>query len=170
VIAGRLNPIIDAITAESQNGFTKGRSCTNSVFTLKMPVDKRREYNLETHIAFAYYEKAFDRVNRQKLWEILTRKGTPMHIVQVIKSLYKETPICVDMENKAGNKRMIRNQGVRQGCSLSTALSSIYLDEMLDEWSRQLSPGIRISKDTYIKTTKHLLEGQKMNYSTVNTN
>jgi hypothetical protein len=135
VIAGRLNPIIDATTAESQNGFRKGRSCTDSFFTLKMLVDKRHKYNLETHIAFIDYEKAFDRVNRQKLWEILPRKGTPMHTVQVIKSLYKETLICVDMGNKVGNKRMTTNQGVRRGCSLSTALFNIYLDEMIDEWS-----------------------------------
>jgi hypothetical protein len=60
VIAGRLNPIIDAIIAESQNGFRKGRSCTDSDFTLKMLVDKRHEYNLETHIAFVDYEKASD--------------------------------------------------------------------------------------------------------------
>jgi hypothetical protein len=109
VIAGRLNPIIDAVIAESQNGFRKERSCTDSVFTLKMPADKRREYNLETHIAFVDYEKAFDPVNRQKLWEILPRKGTPMHTVQVIKSLYKETLICVDMGSKVGNRRMTTN-------------------------------------------------------------
>jgi hypothetical protein len=68
-----------------------------------------------------------------------------MHIAQVIKSLYKETLVCVDMGNKAGNKRMTTNQNVRQGCSLSTALFNIYLDEMLHEWSIQVSPGIRIS-------------------------
>jgi sorting nexin-29 len=152
VIAGRLNTIIDAIIADSQNGFRKGRSCTDSVFTLKMLIDKRHEYNFETLIAFVDYEKAFDRVNRQKLWEILPRNRTPMHIVQVINSLYKETLICVDIGNKVGNKRMTTNQGVRQGCSLSTALFNIYLNEMLDEWSRQVSPGIRISKSIYIKT------------------
>jgi hypothetical protein len=144
VIAGRLNPIIYAIIAENQNGFREGRACTDSVFTLNMLVDKRREYNLETHTPFVDYEKYFDRLIRQKLWEILPRKGTPMHIVQVVKSLYKETLICVDMGNRVGNERMTANQGVRQGCSLSTALFNIYLDEMLDERSRQVSPGIRI--------------------------
>jgi hypothetical protein len=113
VIAGRLNTIIDAIIAESQNGFRKERSCTDYVFTLKMLVDKILEYNLETHIAFVDYEKAFVRMNRQKLWKILLRKGTPLHIVQVIKSLYKETLICVDTGHKLGNKRMTTNQGVR---------------------------------------------------------
>ena len=33
--------------------------------------ERRREYNLKTHIGFTDYEKAFDRVNRKnygKLW------------------------------------------------------------------------------------------------------
>jgi hypothetical protein len=76
-----------------------------------MLVDKIHEYNLEMHVAFVDYEKSLDQVNRHKLWEILPRKGTPLHIVQVIKSLYKETLICVDMGNKVGNKRMTVNQG-----------------------------------------------------------
>jgi hypothetical protein len=116
-------------------------------------------------------------VNRQKLREILPRKGTPMHIVQVTKSLYKETLIYVDMGNKVGNKRKTTNQGVRQGCSLSTALFNIYLDERLDEWSRQVSPGINISKDTYIKTVLFADEQavtagteDELQYSTVHTN
>jgi hypothetical protein len=117
-----------------------------------MIIDKRRECSLETHIAFVDYEKAFDRVNGQKLREILPRKGTPVHTLQFIKSLYKETLICADMGNKVCNKRMTTNQGVQQGCSLSTALFNIYLDEVLHEWSQQVSPGIRISKDIYVKT------------------
>ena len=33
-------------------------------FTLKL-LEKRREYNLETHLAFVNYVKAFDRLNRE---------------------------------------------------------------------------------------------------------
>jgi hypothetical protein len=33
------------------------------IFTVKQVIEKRREYNLETHIAFIDYEKTFDRVN-----------------------------------------------------------------------------------------------------------
>jgi hypothetical protein len=137
-------------------------------------VDKRREYN-SLHTAFVDHEKAFNRVNRQKLWKILPSKGTPMNIGQVIKSLYEETLICVAVGNKVGNKRMTTNQGVRQGCSLSTALFNIYLDEMLDsgvdKYHQELDfQKIYTLKLSYLLTTKQLLQEQKINYSTVYTN
>jgi hypothetical protein len=59
------------------------------VLTVKQTIEKRREFNLETHMAFLDLEKAFDRVNRNKLWKILNRSGISYHLTEVIKSLYK---------------------------------------------------------------------------------
>ena len=47
---------------ETQNGFRKGRSCTDPTFCLKLLTEKRREFNLETHLLFIDYEKAFDNI------------------------------------------------------------------------------------------------------------
>jgi hypothetical protein len=55
--------ISDVLLLKVQNGFRKGRSCTDDVLTIRQIIGKRREFNLETHIAFIDYEKAFDRVN-----------------------------------------------------------------------------------------------------------
>ena len=57
----------EAIILEEQNGFRIGRSCIDKVFTIKQTIEKRREFNLEIHIAFLDLEKAFDKVNRNKL-------------------------------------------------------------------------------------------------------
>ena len=62
-IITRFKTISEAILFEEQNGFRIGRSCINNVFTIKQTIEKRRELNLETHIAFLDLEKAFDRVN-----------------------------------------------------------------------------------------------------------
>jgi hypothetical protein len=56
------------------------------------------EFNLQTHIAFLDLEKAFDRVNRNQLWQILNR--IPYHLIAVIKSLYKNTSVKIDTEGK----------------------------------------------------------------------
>jgi hypothetical protein len=47
----------------------------DNVFTLKQTIEKRREFNLETHIALLDLEKALDRGNQNQLWQILNRRG-----------------------------------------------------------------------------------------------
>jgi len=42
IITQRLKPISEAILLEEQNGFRRGRSCIDNVFTLKQTIEKRR--------------------------------------------------------------------------------------------------------------------------------
>jgi hypothetical protein len=74
------------------------------VFTLKQTIEKRREFNLETHIAFLGLEKAFDRVNRNQLRHILNRRGISYHLIEMIKSLYKNTSVQIDTGRKILDK------------------------------------------------------------------
>jgi len=73
--------ILEAILLEEQSGFRIGRSCIDNVFTIEQTIEKRREFNLENHIAFLDLEKAFDRVNRNQLWQILNKRGIPYHLI-----------------------------------------------------------------------------------------
>jgi sorting nexin-29 len=57
--------------------YRRGRSTTDAVFTLKQIIEKRREFNKETHIAFIDFEKAFDNVNRRILWNIMEKERIP---------------------------------------------------------------------------------------------
>ena len=59
-----LKEIADTLFLQEQNGFRKGRSCTDNVTIIRHILEERKEYNLETYIGFIDYEKAFDRVNR----------------------------------------------------------------------------------------------------------
>ena len=67
---------------ETQNGFRKGRSCTDPTFCLKLLIEKWRQFNLETHLLFIDYEKAFDNIQRQILFNILKSKTYPRYIVK----------------------------------------------------------------------------------------
>jgi hypothetical protein len=62
---------------ECQNGFWKGRSCTDPLSSMKLLIEKRRGFNLETHLAFLDYVKVYDKVKRDKLFEILQNKNIP---------------------------------------------------------------------------------------------
>jgi len=74
IITQCFKTISEAILLEEQNGFRIGRSCIDNVFTIQQTMQKRTEFNLETHIAFMDLEKAFDRVNQNKLWQILNKE------------------------------------------------------------------------------------------------
>jgi len=51
-------------------------------FCLKLLIEKRREFNLETHLLlFIDYEKAFDNIERQILFNIL-KLTYPRHIAK----------------------------------------------------------------------------------------
>jgi hypothetical protein len=64
-------------------------------------------------------------VNRNKLWQILKRRGYPLYLIQVIKSVYLRTIITLDLGHKILEESEI-NRGVRQGFSLSLSLFNIY--------------------------------------------
>jgi hypothetical protein len=144
--------IADTLLMDEQSGFRKGRSCSDNLTVIKQIIEKRREYNMETHIAFVDYEKAFDRVDRDQLWEIMEEKGYPLHLIRVLKNIYAKTEIIIDTGvGKAGPLRT--NVGVRQGCSLSPTLFNIYIDEIVRRWKNEVFRGIRLSpSERYINT------------------
>jgi len=55
---------------ECQSGFRKGRPCIDPLFNMKLLIEKRK-FNLETHLSFLDYVKAFCNVERYKLFEVL---------------------------------------------------------------------------------------------------
>jgi hypothetical protein len=72
-------------------------------------------------MAFLDLEKAFDKVNRNQLQQILSRSSIPYNLIEVIKSLYKNTSVQIDTGRKILDKIYI-DQGVRQRYNLSLAL------------------------------------------------
>ena len=80
IITTRLQNIAETLLEEEQHGFRIGRSCIDCIFTIQQVIEKRREKNLDTHIAFIDFNKAFDRVIRPKLWDILENKGIGYHL------------------------------------------------------------------------------------------
>ena len=52
------------------------RSCLDYIFTIAQVIKKLREYiQNPTSIAFIDFEKAYDRINRDRLWMIMAKKG-----------------------------------------------------------------------------------------------
>jgi hypothetical protein len=84
-----------------------GRSCIDNALIIKQTTEKRREFNLETHMAFLDLEKGFDRTNLNQLWQILIRRNILYHLIGVIKSLYKNTSVQIDTGRKILEKYIL---------------------------------------------------------------
>lgn len=136
---------------EEQCGFRKGRSCIDAAFTLKLLIERRREFNLETHLLFLDYEKAFDEVRRPLLFNILKNKHVPNPLFAAITRIYENNDIKVKLDSKL-TKPISINKGVRQGCPLSPTLFNIYINEIISEWKLEDIKGIKILRNKNIQT------------------
>jgi len=59
IINNRLQqPLIEQLDHEAQCDFRQGRGCTDTIFTIKVALKKRREHNLETWVLFLDLVKA----------------------------------------------------------------------------------------------------------------
>ena len=67
IIAKRLTVIAEAQILEEQNGFRKGWSYMDCIFSASQIIEKYIEFNIPTYIAFIDFKKAFDYVDRDKL-------------------------------------------------------------------------------------------------------
>ena len=77
--------------SEAQFGFVPGRSTTEPIFMLRQLVEKFRRRRKKLHIVFVDLEKAYDRVPRSLVWDVLRRRGVDEAWVRVIKDMYADS-------------------------------------------------------------------------------
>ena len=114
----RLTVIAEVLLLEEQNGFRKGRSCIDFIFSASQIIEKHREFNIRKYIAFIDFKKAFDSVDRDKLWIIMLNKGIPTHLITKIQKKYVKSIIKVNAGNEISEDSRAITQGVRNGCPL----------------------------------------------------
>ena len=69
-------------------GFRKGRGTRDQIANIRWIMEKAREFQKNISFCFIDYAKAFDCVDHNKLWKILTEMGIPDHLT------YLEKPVC----------------------------------------------------------------------------
>ena len=128
----RLLPIEENIEQESQCGFRPGRGTMDAIFTVKMAMKKRKEHGLETWIMFLDLVKAFDRVPRELLWEVLRKFGVPEKLMKLLIALHKNTTVKFTVNDITHTIKC--TIGVKQGDILGPILFTIYLAAVMITW------------------------------------
>ena len=127
VIIQRITQAVDDLLRNEQSGFRKGRGCTDHIFTLRNILEQCTEWNRELYVNFIDYEKAFDSIHRDSLWQILRAYGIQQPVINIIKCFYSNLTCCIRQEDLSFEVKT----GVLQGCVMSTMLFNIVIDWVL---------------------------------------
>ena len=149
VILERLKTAIDSKLRDEQAGFRSNRSCTDQIATLRIIVEQSLEWNSPLYINFVDYEKAFDSLDRETLWNLLRHYGIPEKLVTLIKRTY-EGMSCQVLHGKEPSAAFEVKTGVRQGCLLSPFLFLIAIDWIMRTTTKDKNNGIQWSVFTQL--------------------
>lgn len=146
IIKNKIEKVAENILGEDQYGFRKDKGTREPILALRMIIAKRLQKNKNTYIAFIDLEKAFDRVDWNKLFSILKKIGISFKDRRIIHSLYKNQTVIIK-SGETEKEAKIR-QGVRQGCALSPVLFNIYMEDALRKVREQKKIGIKFGNKT----------------------
>ena len=103
VLQARLQQYMSQELPDIQAGFRKGRRTRDQIANICWTIEKARGF--QKNICFIYYAKAFDCVDRNKLWKILKEMGIPNHLTCLLRHLYSGQEATErDMEQWTGSK------------------------------------------------------------------
>ena len=91
LILNRLQRVIDRTPGcipDSQCGFVGGKSTVDALLISRILTCQAVEANLPLYKCYIDLTKAYDRVHRETLWEILRRLGVPPALIKLIASLH----------------------------------------------------------------------------------
>jgi hypothetical protein len=132
---------------ECQSGFRNGYSTTDNIFVLQCVAQKYLDRKKSKfYCAFIDFSKAFDTVNRTKLWYILIRKGIHGKMINILENMYAQVKSSVRI-GKCRTSFFDTLTGLRQGCMLSPWLFTMYINELVSFFKEEGVRGIYLGND-----------------------
>lgn len=77
---------------DSQNGFRKGRSTTDSIFILDSCCRAAFQRHQHLYAAFIDFTTAFDIVNRGRIYKKIRQLNVPEYHIRAVEEIYRSTP------------------------------------------------------------------------------
>ena len=102
------------------------------------------EINKQMVIACIDLEKAYDKVSRDRLWQVLESYGIQGGLLRAIQSMYLGSQACVRTSGKVSGWFPI-TQGVRQGCVMSQWLFDVFMDGIMGEAMEKLHGRVQLT-------------------------
>jgi hypothetical protein len=170
ILPTRLLKALDEKLTEQQAGFRKDRSCTDKIAALRIIIEQSLEWNTSLFLNFVDFEKAFDSLDRELLWNLMAHYGIHQKFINIIMNSYSNMQCRVIHESKLTESFDVKT-GVKQGCLLSPFLFLLAIDYIMREstegkrngiqWTmwQQLDGDLDFADDiTLISSTQHQMQ------------
>lgn len=135
----RLQNFLQCRLSESQHGFRRNRSTIDLIYSLRQLQEHSIEWNKPLFALFIDFTKAFDSLDRNDLFRILSEIGVPSKLVNIIKALHSSTISSVRL-GSSHSSCFATNTGVRQGCKLAPLLFALHLDVVMKSLRQKVMP------------------------------
>ena len=130
ILQARLQQYMNCELPDVQADFRKGRRTRDQISNIHWNMEKAREFQKKIYFCFTDNAKAFDYVDRNKLWKILKEIGIPDHLTCFLRNLYVGQEATVRTGHGTMDWFQIR-KGVHQGCILSPCLFNLYAEYIM---------------------------------------
>ena len=130
LILNRLLPKVEPLLRNNQNGFRAGRSTLSQILALRRIIEEITNCNKEAVFIFVDFSKAFDSIDRTKMFEILGLYGIPQPIIEAIRVLYTNTSSTI-LTPDGETEPIDILAGILQGDTLAPFLFILVLDYVL---------------------------------------
>ena len=85
----------EGLIDDEQGRFRAGRGCVDLIFTQKQIGENAWEKKYRVYVGFIDLERAYNRVNRKALWQVLRIYDVGGRLLVGIKSMYVDSLACV---------------------------------------------------------------------------
>ena len=130
ILQARLKQYVNRELPHVQAGFRKGRGTRDQIANIRWIMEKGKEFQKNIYFCFIDYAKAFDCVDRKKLWKILQVMGIPDHLTCLLRNLYAGQGATVRTGHGTTAWFQI-GKVVRQGCISSPCLFNLYAEYIM---------------------------------------
>ena len=100
MLISRVKKGVDNIFRKEQAGFRENRSTIDQIFTLRNILEQVNEWNATLYTHFIDFEKAFDSIHRERLWNIMSIYGIPEELISLTKAMYNNFECAVVEEGE----------------------------------------------------------------------
>ena len=132
ILIERVRVLTEGMIGEEQCGFRSGRGCVDQVFVMKQMSENFCGKNKSLFVAYMDLEKAYDKIDRDAMWRVLSMYGINGKLLKVVGSLYERSEACVRVCREEGEWSRV-GVGLRQRCVMSLWLFNVFMDGVMNE-------------------------------------